>query len=222
MLLLYILWDDWRIFIISGSNEQLKQQFEYTLQKSDCQNCWISKIQSWREERYVLKFFFKLGINATETYGMLQTDFGASCLNWASVFEWLKRFEEGRESVKDDERCGGSKELIGQIQNFMDKDGRVSIETISAQFDVSVWTLHTIICEELKMRKICAKFVPRGLRERFHYSREMVELINSDPSVLDALSDLRWKLDLLLWPSDQETEFPVEACWLSQTEQIHP
>ena len=36
-----------------------------------------------------------------------------------------------------------------------------------------------------------------------------------------------WKLDLLLWPRDQETEFPVEACWLSltqegQTVQIHP
>ena len=28
---------------------------------------------------------------------------------------------------------------------------------------------------------------------------------------------MRWKLDLLLWPRDQETEFPVEACWLSQT-----
>ena len=26
-----------------------------------------------------------------------------------------------------------------------------------------------------------------------------------------------WKLDLLLWPRDQETDFPVEACWLSQT-----
>ena len=31
----------------------------------------------------------------------------------------------------------------------------------------------------------------------------------------------------MLWPRDQETEFPVEACWLSQTqegqtEQIHP
>ena len=37
---------------------------------------------------------------------------------------------------------------------------------------------------------------------------------------------MRWKLDLLLWPRDQETEFSVEACWLSQTqegqtEQIH-
>ena len=48
-------------------------------------------------------------------------------------------------------------ELIGQIKNFMEKDRRVSIETISAQFEVSVGTVHTIIREELKMRKICAK-----------------------------------------------------------------
>ena len=37
----------------------------------------------------------------------------------ASVFEWHKRFNEARESVRDDERCGRSKEvntpeLIGQ------------------------------------------------------------------------------------------------------------
>ena len=68
----------------------------------------------------------------------------------------------------------------------------MSIETISAQFDVSVGTVHTIISEELKMRKICARFVPRVLREdqkerRCHDSRDMVELINSDPAVLDAL-----------------------------------
>ena len=74
----------------------------------------------------------------------------------------------------------------------MDKDRRVSVETISAQFDVSVETVHTIIREELNMRKICAKCVPWVFREdqkerRCHDSGEMVELINSDPAVLDAL-----------------------------------
>ena len=97
----------------------------------------------------------------------------------------------------DDKMCGRSKEvrtpeLIGQIKNFMDKVRHMSIETISAQFDVSVGTVHTIIREELKTRKICAKFVPRVLREdqkerRCHDSREMGELINSDPAVLDSL-----------------------------------
>ena len=52
-----------------------------------------------------------LSKTATETYGMLQTAFRPSCMNRASVFEWHKRFKEGRESVRDDERCGRSKEV---------------------------------------------------------------------------------------------------------------
>ena len=99
--------------------------------------------------------------------------------------------------MKDDERCSRNKEvrtpeLIGPIKNVMDKDSRVSIDTIGSQFDVSVGTVYTIIPEELKMRKICAKFVPRVLREdqkerRCDDSRETAELINSDTAVLDAL-----------------------------------
>ena len=74
----------------------------------------------------------------------------------------------------------------------MGKDRCVSIEAIIAQFDVSVGTVHAIILEKLKMRRICAKFVPRVRREdqkerRCHDNREMVELIDSDPAVLDAL-----------------------------------
>ena len=79
ILLLYILWDDWLIFMISGSNQQLQQQLEYNLLKPDCHSWWISKMQSRREdtleEQYAIKFCFKLGKNATETYGMLQTAF---------------------------------------------------------------------------------------------------------------------------------------------------
>ena len=64
------------------------------------------------EEQYAIKFCFKLGKNdATETYGMLQTAFGASCMNRESVFEWHKRFKEGRESVRDDERGGVRKSI---------------------------------------------------------------------------------------------------------------
>ena len=124
MLLLYILWDDWPVFMISASNEQLQQQLEYTQLKPDCHSWGISKImqsghEDTLEERYAIKFCFKHRKNATEKCGMLQTAFGASCINWASVFEWHKRFKEARESVRDDERCRRSKEvntpeLIGQ------------------------------------------------------------------------------------------------------------
>ena len=87
MLLLYILWDDWPIFMSSVSNEQLQQQLEYTLLKPDCHSWWISKMQSdTLEERFAIKLCFKLK-NSIEKNGMLQTTFGASCANRASVFE---------------------------------------------------------------------------------------------------------------------------------------
>ena len=64
VLLLYTLLDDWPIFMISGSNKQLQQQFKYTLLKPDCHSWWLSKMQSGRqntlEERYAIKFCLNL------------------------------------------------------------------------------------------------------------------------------------------------------------------
>ena len=79
-------------------------------------------VDSWKFGtllQYTIKFCFNLEKNATDTYGMFQTAFGASCMNRALAFEWHKRFKEDRESVSDDERCGRSKEvntpeMIGQ------------------------------------------------------------------------------------------------------------
>ena len=122
-----------QFFMILSSNEQIQQELEYTIIKPDCHSWWISKMQSRREDtlekRYAIKFYFKLGkkwchrnvCNASENA------FGTYCMNRASVIEWHKRFKEGRESLRDDERCGRSKEvrtpeLIGQIKNFMNKD----------------------------------------------------------------------------------------------------
>ena len=162
MLLQYNLWDDWPIFMISASNEQLYQQLEYTLLKPDCHCWWISKMQSGRqdtlEERYAIKLCFKFGKNATETYGMLQTAFRPSCMNRASVFEWHKRFKDGRESVRDDERFGRSKEVntpevIGQtvkvrvtMLRFWGSSGRDSVgrgqHSSNRPSDISTWTIH--------------------------------------------------------------------------------
>ena len=95
ILLLYIFWDDWPIFMISDSNEQLQQELEYTLLKPDCHSWWISKMQSdTLEEWYAIKFCCKLGKNATETYEILQTAFQPSCINRASIFEWHKRLKK--------------------------------------------------------------------------------------------------------------------------------
>ena len=84
------------------------------------------------KEQYAIKFYFKLGKNATEMYGMLQTAFGASCMNRASVFQWHKRFKEGTESARDDERGERSKEV--NTPEFIGQRVRVRVRTTMLRF----------------------------------------------------------------------------------------
>ena len=110
--------------MISGSNEQLQQELEYTLLKPDCHSWSISKMQSGREdtleEWYAIKFCFIVGKKCHRNVWN-----ASHCLmNRASVFEWHKRFKEARESVRVDERCARSKEvnkpeLIGQTVRLL-------------------------------------------------------------------------------------------------------
>ena len=52
------------------------------------------------EQRIVVKFHVKLGKTATETYNLLKEVYGHECLSRARVFEWFKRFQDGREDVE--------------------------------------------------------------------------------------------------------------------------
>ena len=74
-------------------------QLESTLLKSNCQCWWISKMQSGcedtLEEQYAIKLCFKLGKNATETYGMLQTVFDH--LAWSEL-QFLRGIRDSRKA----------------------------------------------------------------------------------------------------------------------------
>ena len=120
MLLLYILWDDRPISMISGLNVNSYSRNWNTPWLLQLVN-FKKAILTWVHFRRTIcnKIMFQTGKNTTETYGMLQNAFRPSFMNRASVFEWHKRFKEGRESVKDDSRCGRRKkvntpEMIGQ------------------------------------------------------------------------------------------------------------
>ena len=90
-----------QFFMISDLNEQLQQQLEYTLLKPDFHSWWISKMQSGCEDtlevRYAIKLCFKLGKNATETYGMIRL-----------LFDHLAWIEHQFLSVIRDSRKAGS------------------------------------------------------------------------------------------------------------------
>ena len=119
----------------------------------------------------------------TKTYGMLQTAFRPSCMNRASVFEWHKGFKEGRESLRDDERCGRSKEvrtpeLIGQsvrvgllccgfkgVQEKIPSKESSTFQIVPVAFPPGQYTIHNSILLRDYFTKMGIKTVPQP-----HYS----------------------------------------------------
>jgi len=57
------------------------------------------------EQRICIKFCDKNKIKCSDVVKMLEKAIGESVMK-KSVYEWYKRFEEGREDVEDDERVG--------------------------------------------------------------------------------------------------------------------
>ena len=53
-------------------------------------------------------------------------------MNRASVFKWHKRLKESRESVRDDERCGRSKEVNTPV--LIDQRFRVRVRVTMLRF----------------------------------------------------------------------------------------
>ena len=89
------------------------------------------------EQRICIKFCVKLGKTGSETLEMLKTAFGDAALAKTAVYEWHKRFKEGRESVKDDERAGRpttsrTECLQAPVKELIDTDRRLTIREISA------------------------------------------------------------------------------------------
>ena len=77
------------------------------------------------EQRVNIKFLVKLKKSATETFQLLTEAYGEDCMSRARVFEWHKRFSEGRESVKDDDRPGRPRTAV-----FFDIHGIVMAEWV--------------------------------------------------------------------------------------------
>jgi uncharacterized cysteine cluster protein YcgN (CxxCxxCC family) len=61
------------------------------------------------EQRIIIKFCVTIGKSASETLALLTVACGEYAVKKSSVFEWHRRFKEGREDVKDDTIIGQPK-----------------------------------------------------------------------------------------------------------------
>ena len=87
-----------------------------------------------------------------------------------AVYKWVKRFSEGRESVTDEERSGRpatsrTEGSIEKVRQILRENRQLTVRKIAEQVNIERETVRKILTEDLGMRKVCAKMVPKELTE---------------------------------------------------------
>jgi len=110
------------------------------------------------------------------------------------LFEWHRRFKEGREEVKDDHRSerpstSRTEENVLRVREKVRSDRRLAVRLIADELDMNSERVWRISTEDLEMRKICAKIVPRLLNEgqkerRVQVCRDILEQLETEPNLL--------------------------------------
>lgn len=147
------------------------------------------------EQRYAIKFCVKLGKSGKETHDMIKQAYGDAAMGRSSVFDWHKLFREGRERVEDDDRSGRpstskSEDNVSRVRKLLNEDRRMTVRTISENLGIPQTTVFEIVTENLNMRKVCAKLVPRVLSNdqkttRKTISQELLDRVSEEPDLLN-------------------------------------
>ena len=101
---------------------------------------------------------------------MLVQVYGDSAMKKTAVYKLVKRFYEGRESVIDEERSGRpatsrTEENIAKVRQIVRENCQLTVRSIGEQVNIDRETVRKILTEDLDMRKMCAKMVPKELTE---------------------------------------------------------
>ena len=101
---------------------------------------------------------------------MLVQVYGHNAMKKTAVYKWVKRLPEGRESVTDEERSGRpatsrTEGNITKVCNILRKNRHLTVRSTAEQVNVDRGTVRKILTEDLDMRKVCAKMVPKELTE---------------------------------------------------------
>ena len=118
-------------------------------------------------QRCAIKFCLKLGESATVTYEKLQRAYGEHSLSRAQVIKWHKSFLESREQVEDETRAGrlltsNTDDNVERVRSLGRTNRRLTLRMIISELNVNRFIVHQILTQDLDMRKVCAKIVPKN------------------------------------------------------------
>ncbi|UYV71313.1 hypothetical protein LAZ67_8002588, partial [Cordylochernes scorpioides] len=103
-------------------------------------------------------------------------------------------FSEGREDVNDEERAGRSStsttdEKINEVEKMILANRRITVREVAEDLNISIGSCHSIFINDLGMRRVAAKFVPKLLncdqkQHRMNIANEMLDSVRDDPNLL--------------------------------------
>jgi transposase len=104
------------------------------------------------EQRNNIKFLVKLGRSGREILEMLETVYGECAMNRRTVYKWVDRFKEGRESVDVNVREGRPSasrvgENIQRVHDLVMSDRRITTDKLG----ISNGSVQTILKEDLNV-----------------------------------------------------------------------
>jgi len=128
------------------------------------------------EQRMNIKFLVKLGNSGNEIREMLVQVYGDNTMKEAAVYQWVKRFSEGRDGVTDEERSrqpatSRTEENIAKIHQIVRENRRLTVRSIAEQMNINRETVRKTLTENLDMRKVCAKIVLKELTKEHKQRR---------------------------------------------------
>ncbi|UYV67192.1 hypothetical protein LAZ67_4004295, partial [Cordylochernes scorpioides] len=125
---------------------------------------------------------------------MLTVAYGEATLDRSNVYRWYKMFSEGREDVNDEERAGRpststTDEKINEVEKMILANRRITVREVAEDLNISIGSCHSIFINDLGMRRVAAKFVPKLLncdqkQHRMNIANEMLDSVRDDPNLL--------------------------------------
>ena len=158
-----------------------------------CYRGWKEVCQATRPistSRSELSSFFSLqGRAPKEIHGILTETLGEQAPSYATVKNRVAQLKSGDFSTCDAPRPGRPKtvtiqEIIDQIHELILEDRRISAKSKVDQLGISCERVWSIIREDLDMRKLSAKWVPKCLnadqkRQRCQSSEQLLEFFSA-------------------------------------------
>lgn len=139
--------------------------------------------------RYYILTRFKLGLTAKQIHEELCGAWGDGYVSYSTVAEWVHRFREGRTSLEDDSRIG--RPVTGvtganteAVRMLIEENPHISIRYIAFELGVSYGTISSIIHDELKLKKLCARWIPHELSQQCKQQR--VEICQENLAKLES------------------------------------